>query len=288
MSVAEKAETEAGRDFIRDIVADDLAAGRHKSVVTRFPPEPNGYLHIGHAKSICLNFGIAQEFGGRCNLRFDDTNPTKEEQEYIDAIEADVRLLGFDWGKHLYHASDYFEQLYQWAEHLIRAGKAYVDDTPIGELRAMRGTVTEPGRPSVYRDRAVEENLDLFRRMRAGEFPNGARVLRAKIDLAAGNMIMRDPVLYRILHAAHPKTGTAWSIYPTYDFAHGQSDAIEHVTHSLCTLEFADHQPLYDWFLDNLPVPSRPRQIEFARLNIEYTVLSKRFLTELVQKNIVK
>jgi glutaminyl-tRNA synthetase len=280
----EAATREAGRDFIRDIVETDLKTGKHKSVVTRFPPEPNGYLHIGHAKSICLNFGIAQEFGGQCHLRFDDTNPTKEEQEYIDAIEADVRWLGFDWGKHLYHASDYFEQLYQWAEDLIRAGKAYVDDTPLEELRAMRGTVTEPGRPSVYRDRSVEENLDLFRCMRAGEFPNGARVLRAKIDLAAGNMIMRDPVLYRILHAAHPKTGTKWSIYPTYDFAHGQSDALEHVTHSLCTLEFEDHRPLYDWFIENLPVPARPRQYEFARLNITYTVLSKRVLTELVRK----
>jgi glutaminyl-tRNA synthetase len=280
----EAAAPEAGRDFIRDIVETDLKTGKHKSVVTRFPPEPNGYLHIGHAKSICLNFGIAQEFGGQCHLRFDDTNPTKEEQEYIDAIEADVRWLGFDWGKHLYHASDYFEQLYQWAEDLTRAGKAYVDDTPLEELRAMRGTVTEPGRASIYRDRSVEENLDLFRRMRAGEFPNGARVLRAKIDLAAGNMIMRDPVLYRILHAAHPKTGTKWSIYPTYDFAHGQSDAIEHVTHSICTLEFEDHRPLYDWFIENLPVPARPRQYEFARLNLTYTVLSKRVLTELVRK----
>jgi glutaminyl-tRNA synthetase len=275
---------EAGRDFIRDIIQADIDSQRHATVVTRFPPEPNGYLHIGHAKSICLNFGVAQEFGGRCHLRFDDTNPTKEEQEYIDAIEADVRWLGFDWGRHLYHASDYFEQLYAWAEHLIRSGKAYVDDTPLEEMRAMRGTVTEPGRASRYRDRPVDENLDLFRRMRAGEFPNGARVLRAKIDLAAGNMILRDPVLYRILHAAHPRTGTAWSIYPTYDFAHGQSDALEHVTHSLCTLEFEDHRPLYDWFFDNLPVPARPRQYEFARLNLTYTVLSKRVLTELVRK----
>ena len=280
----EAAAPEAGRDFIRDIVETDLKTGKHTSVVTRFPPEPNGYLHIGHAKSICLNFGLAQEFGGQCHLRFDDTNPTKEEQEYIDAIEADVRWLGFDWGKHLYHASDYFEQLYQWAEHLIRTGKAYVDDTPLEEMRAMRGTVTEAGRPSVFRDRSVDENLDLFRRMRAGEFPNGARVLRAKIDLGSGNMIMRDPVLYRILHAAHPKTGTAWSIYPTYDFAHGQSDAIEHVTHSICTLEFEDHRPLYDWFIEHLPVPARPRQYEFARLNLTYTVLSKRVLTELVRK----
>jgi glutaminyl-tRNA synthetase len=279
---------DAGRDFIRDIVHADLESGRHSAVVTRFPPEPNGYLHIGHAKSICLNFGLAQEFKGRCHLRFDDTNPAKEEQEFIDAIERDVRWLGFDWGQHLYHASDYFERLYQWAEHLIGNGKAYVDDTPVDEMRAMRGTLTEAGKPSQYRERKVEENLDLFRRMKAGEFPNGARVLRAKIDLAAGNMNLRDPVLYRILHAPHPRTGTQWCIYPTYDFAHGQSDAIEHITHSLCTLEFEDHRPLYDWFLDNLPVPSRPRQIEFARLNIEYTVLSKRFLTELVQKGHVK
>ena len=252
-------------------------------MVTRFPPEPNGYLHIGHAKSICLNFGIAQEFGGRCHLRFDDTNPAKEEQEYIDSIMRDVRWLGFDWGEHLHHASDYFAQLYDWAEHLIRAGKAYVDDLPADEMRAMRGTLTEPGRNSPYRDRAVDENLDLFRRMRAGEYPDGARVLRAKIDMASGNMNMRDPVLYRILHAEHPRTGKTWCIYPTYDFAHGQSDAIEHITHSLCTLEFEDHRPLYDWFLDNLPVPSRPRQYEFARLNITYTVLSKRVLTELVR-----
>jgi glutaminyl-tRNA synthetase len=281
---AEAPAAEAGRDFIRDIVQADLDAGRHRTVVTRFPPEPNGYLHIGHAKSICLNFGVAQEFGGRCHLRFDDTNPTKEEQEYIDAIERDVRWLGFDWGKHLYFASDYFEQLYEWAEHLIRAGKAYVDDLSADEMRAMRGTLSEPGRESPFRGRSVTENLDLFRRMRAGEFPNGARTLRAKIDMAAGNINLRDPVLYRILHAAHPRTGDKWSIYPTYDFAHGQSDAIEHVTHSVCTLEFADHRPLYDWFIENLPVPSRPRQYEFARLNLTYTVLSKRFLTELVRQ----
>jgi glutaminyl-tRNA synthetase len=283
MSVAEKIETEAGRDFIRDVVAADLAAGRHKSVVTRFPPEPNGYLHIGHAKSICLNFGIAQEFGGHCNLRFDDTNPTKEEQEYIDAIEADVRWLGFDWGEHLYHASDYFEQLYDWAEHLIRAGKAYVDDQTQDAMRTARGTLTEPGRNSPFRERSVEENLDLFRRMRAGEFPNGARVLRAKIDMASGNINLRDPVLYRILDAPHPRTGTRWKIYPSYDYAHGQSDAIEGVTHSICTLEFEDHRPLYDWFIENLPVPSRPRQYEFARLNLGYTVLSKRVLNALVK-----
>ncbi len=274
---------EAGQDFIRDIVREDLAAGRHKGVVTRFPPEPNGYLHIGHAKSICLNFGIAQEFGGHCNLRFDDTNPAKEEQEYIDAIKQDVRWLGFDWGDNLFHASDYFEQLYEWAVHLIRAGKAYVDDQNPADMRANRGTLTEPGRDSPFRNRTVEENLDLFGRMRVGEFPNGARVLRAKIDMGSGNINLRDPVLYRILHASHPRTGRQWCIYPSYDFAHGQSDAIEGVTHSLCTLEFADHRPLYDWLLDNLPVPSRPRQIEFARLNLDYTVLSKRVLTQLVR-----
>jgi glutaminyl-tRNA synthetase len=277
------ATTEAGRDFIRDIVQADLDAGRVKTVVTRFPPEPNGYLHIGHAKSICLNFGIAQEFGGRCHLRFDDTNPTKEEQEYIDAIERDVRWLGFDWGKHLYHASDYFERLYGWAEDLIRAGKAYVDDQSQDEIRHNRGTLTEPGKNSPFRDRPMEENLDLFRRMRAGEFGNGARVLRAKIDMASGNINLRDPVIYRILHAPHPRTGTTWKIYPSYDFAHGQSDAIEGITHSVCTLEFEDHRPLYDWCLDNLPVPSRPHQYEFARLNLTYTVLSKRVLTELVR-----
>ena len=274
----------AGRDFIRDIIESDLEAGRTSEIVTRFPPEPNGYLHIGHAKAICLNFGVAQEYGGRCHLRFDDTNPAREEQEYIDAIKRDVHWLGFDWGPHLYHASDYFDQLYDWAEYLIGAGKAYVDDLSPEEMRAMRGSLTEPGRNSPYRDREIAENLDLFRRMRAGEFPNGARVLRAKIDMASGNINLRDPVLYRILHTAHPRTGTKWCIYPSYDFAHGQSDAIEGVTHSLCTLEFEDHRPLYDWLLDNLPVPSRPRQYEFARLNINYTVLSKRFLTQLVSQ----
>jgi glutaminyl-tRNA synthetase len=271
-----------GRDFIRDIIAADLAAGRSREVVTRFPPEPNGYLHIGHAKAICLNFGVADEFGGRCHLRFDDTNPTREEQEYIDSIMRDVRWLGFDWGPHLYHASDYFAQLYDWAEHLIRRGKAYVDDLSAAEIRAMRGSLTEPGRNSPFRDRPIAESLDLFRRMRAGEFGDGARVLRAKIDMAAGNINLRDPVLYRILHAPHPRTGTEWCIYPTYDFAHGQSDAIEGISHSLCTLEFEDHRPLYDWLIDNLPVPSRPRQYEFARLSLNYTVLSKRFLTGLV------
>ncbi len=275
--------SDAGRDFIRDIVQADLDSGRRKQVVTRFPPEPNGYLHIGHAKSIGLNFGIAQEFGGRCHLRFDDTNPVKEEQEYIDAIEADVRWLGYDWGSHLYHASDYFEQLYDWAELLIKAGKAYVDDQSQEEIRQNRGTLTEPGRNSPFRERSVEENLDLFRRMRAGEFPNGARVLRARIDMASGNINLRDPVLYRILHATHPRTGDKWKIYPSYDYAHGQSDAIEHITHSICTLEFEDHRPLYDWFIDNLPVPSKPHQYEFARLNLTYTILSKRVLTKLVQ-----
>ena len=273
----------AGRDFIRDIVKSDLDSARTKSVVTRFPPEPNGYLHIGHAKSICLNFGIAEEFGGRCHLRFDDTNPTKEEQEYIDAIKRDVRWLGFNWGKHLYHASDYFEQLYSWAEDLIRAGKAYVDDQSPHDMRANRGTLTEPGKNSPFRDRGVDENLDLFRRMRAGEFPNGTRVLRAKIDMTSGNINLRDPVMYRILHASHPRTGTQWKIYPSYDYAHGQSDAIENVTHSICTLEFEDHRPLYDWFIANLEVPSKPHQYEFARLNLTYTVLSKRVLTELVR-----
>jgi len=277
-------ETAAARDFIRETVRADLDAGRVTEVVTRFPPEPNGYLHIGHAKSICLNFGIAAEFGGHCNLRFDDTNPTREEQEYIEAIQCDVRWLGFDWGEHLYFASDYFEQLYAWAEHLVRTGKAYVDDLSAEQIREYRGTLTEPGRPSPYRERPAPENLDLLRRMRAGEFPDGARVLRARIDMASGNINLRDPVLYRILHSAHPRTGEAWCIYPTYDFAHGQSDAIEGVTHSLCTLEFEDHRPLYDWLLDNLPAPSRPRQYEFSRLNLTHTVLSKRFLTQLVRE----
>ena len=282
---AQNPVSEAGRDFIRDIVAADLAAGKHKSVVTRFPPEPNGYLHLGHAKSICLNFGIAEEFGGHCNLRFDDTNPAKEEQEYIDAIQRDVKWLGFDWGKNLHYASDYFEQLYGWAQHLIKNGKAYVDDQTQEQMRLTRGTLTEPGQNSPFRERSADENLDLFAKMRAGEFPNGARVLRAKIDMSSGNINLRDPVLYRILHAHHPRTGTAWNIYPSYDFAHGQSDAIEHVTHSICTLEFEDHRPLYDWCLENLPVPSKPHQYEFARLNMTYTLLSKRVLTELVRGN---
>lgn len=283
MTTTDTETAEAGRDFIRDIVQADLDSGKRPEIVTRFPPEPNGYLHIGHAKSIALNFGIAQEFGGRCNLRFDDTNPTREEQEYIDSIQADVRWLGFDWGDNLFYASDYFDRLYGWAEGLIRDGLAFVDDQSQEEIRVSRGTLTEPGKNSPFRDRPVDENLDLFRRMKAGEFPNGARVLRAKIDMAAGNINLRDPVLYRILHAHHPRTGTTWSIYPSYDYAHGQSDAIEGVTHSICTLEFEDHRPLYEWFLSKLPVPSTPHQYEFARLNLTYTLLSKRVLTRLVQ-----
>jgi glutaminyl-tRNA synthetase len=279
----ETVAAEAGRDFIRDIIQADLQSGKYREIVTRFPPEPNGYLHIGHAKSIALNFGIAQEFSGRCHLRFDDTNPTKEEQEYIDSIQADVHWLGYDWGKNLFYASDYFERLYEWAEGLIRAGLAYVDDQTQEEIRVNRGTLTEPGKNSPFRARSVEENLDLFRRMKAGEFQNGARVLRARIDMTAGNINLRDPVLYRILHAAHPRTGTAWSIYPSYDYAHGQSDAIEGITHSICTLEFEDHRPLYDWFLEQLPVPAKPHQYEFARLNLTYTLLSKRVLTQLVR-----
>jgi glutaminyl-tRNA synthetase len=275
-------------DFIREIVAADVREGRHETIVTRFPPEPNGYLHIGHAKSICLNFGVASEFGGRCHLRFDDTNPVKEELEFIDSIQADIRWLGFDWGAHLYFASDYFEQLYAWAVHLIHSGKAYVDDLSADEIREHRGTLTAPGRDSPWRDRPIEESLGLFERMRAGEFPNGARVVRARIDMASPNINLRDPVLYRIVHATHPRTGDAWCVYPTYDFAHGQSDAIEGVTHSLCTLEFEAHRPLYDWLIDNLPVPSRPRQIEFARLNLTYTVLSKRVLLRLVNERHVR
>src|SRR5262245_23088995 len=278
----------ARRDFIREIVAADIAAGRVTAPVTRFPPEPNGYLHIGHAKSICLNFGIAAEFGGHCNLRFDDTNPVKEDQEYLDAIEADVRWLGFDWGDNLFHASDYFEQLYAWAVHLIEAGVAFVDDQSADEIRATRGTLTAPGTNSPFRDRSVEENLDLFGRMRGGEYPNGARVLRAKIDMASPNINLRDPVLYRIVHAPHPRTGDAWCIYPTYDFAHGQSDAIEGVTHSICTLEFEVHRPLYDWLIGHLPVPHVPHQYEFARLNLTHTVLSKRVLLRLVTEGHVR
>ncbi|MCY4239295.1 MAG: glutamine--tRNA ligase/YqeY domain fusion protein [Rhodospirillaceae bacterium] len=272
------------RDFIRDIIRADVASEARDRVVTRFPPEPNGFLHIGHAKSICLNFGVAEEFGGQCHLRFDDTNPAKEDQQYVDAIQEDVRWLGFDWGDNLFHASDYFDQLYAWAEHLVEQRLAYVDDQSADVMRTNRGTLTEPGINSPFRNRRVDENLDLLRRMKAGEFPDGARVLRAKIDMSSGNINLRDPVLYRILHASHPKTGDAWCIYPTYDFAHGQSDAMEHITHSICTLEFEDHRPLYDWLVAHLPVPSRPRQYEFARLNLSHTVLSKRQLIRLVEE----
>jgi glutaminyl-tRNA synthetase len=271
-------------DFIRSIVTEDRAAGRHGGrVATRFPPEPNGYLHIGHAKSICLNFGIARDFGGTCNLRFDDTNPVKEDVEYVESIEADVRWLGFEWTG-LHFASDYFEQLYDYAVHLIRAGKAYVDSQSADEIRAARGTLTEPGLDSPFRERSAADNLDLFARMRAGEFPDGAHVLRARLDMASPNINMRDPVLYRIRHAHHHRTGDAWCIYPMYDFAHPPSDALEQITHSLCTLEYEDHRPLYDWLVDSLPVPAKPRQIEFARLNLTYTVMSKRRLLELVQE----
>jgi glutaminyl-tRNA synthetase len=279
-------------DFVREIVAEDHRTGRHGGRVhTRFPPEPNGYLHIGHAKAICLDFGVASEFGGLCNLRFDDTNPTKEDVEYVDAIQEDVRWLGFDWAAMLY-ASDYFELLYRYAEQLMRDGKAYVDSLSADEIREYRGTLTEPGRNSPYRDRSVDENLDLFRRMRAGEFADGAHVLRAKIDMASPNINMRDPTLYRIRHAAHHRTGDAWCIYPTYDYAHPISDAIEGITHSLCTLEFEDHRPLYDWCVDSLiatarEFKSRPQQIEFARLNLNYTIMSKRKLLALVQQHLV-
>ncbi len=270
-------------DFIREIIEEDIRTNRFGGKVhTRFPPEPNGYLHIGHAKSICLNFGIAEEYGGLCNLRFDDTNPLKESEEYVQAIIEDVRWLGFDWGDRLYYASDYFDQLYEFAIQLIKAGKAYVDDLSPEEIRAYRGTLTEPGKESPYRNRSVEENLELFERMRAGEFPNGARVLRAKIDMASPNLNLRDPVMYRIIHTSHHRTGDKWCIYPTYDWAHGQSDSIEGITHSICTLEFEDHRPLYDWFLDQLGI-HHPRQIEFARLNLSHTVLSKRKLRELVE-----
>jgi glutaminyl-tRNA synthetase len=278
----------ASSDFIRTIVADDQRTGKHGGrVVTRFPPEPNGYLHIGHAKSICLNFGVAADFGGLCNLRFDDTNPTKEDVEYVDSIQEDVRWLGFDWGERMFYASDYFEALYRYAEQLILDGKAYVDSLTADEIREHRGTLTDPGRNSPYRERPVAENLDLFRRMRAGEFDDGAHVLRAKIDMSAPNMNMRDPTLYRIRHATHHRTGDAWCIYPTYDYAHPISDALEGVTHSLCTLEFEDHRPLYDWVIEQTRPPGQPQQIEFARLNLNYTVMSKRKLLALVEQQIV-
>jgi glutaminyl-tRNA synthetase len=274
-------------NFIREIIEDDNRSGRFGGkVVTRFPPEPNGYLHIGHAKAIWIDFGLAADFGGRCHLRFDDTNPSKESQEYVDAIMNDVRWLGFDWGAHLYHASDYFEQLYRWAEQLIIAGKAYVDDQSVEEMRESRGTLTEAGRPSPFRDRPAAESLDLFRRMRAGEFPDGSKTLRAKIDMASGNINLRDPVMYRIRNTPHQRTGDAWRIYPMYDWAHGQSDSIEGVTHSLCTLEYEDHRPLYDWYLDTLGI-FHPRQIEFARLNLSHTVMSKRRLLQLVEGGFV-
>lgn len=272
-------------NFLRPILAADLESGKHSSIVTRFPPEPNGYLHIGHAKSICLNFGLAKELGGVCHLRFDDTNPAKEEQEYIEAIKADVNWLGFQWDGDVRYASDYFEQLYAWAVYLVEQGKAYVCDLSPEQAREYRGSLTEPGKNSPFRERSVSESLDLLTRMRAGEFPDGARALRAKIDMASPNMNLRDPILYRIRHAHHHQTGDKWCIYPSYDFTHGQSDAIELITHSICTLEFEDHRPLYEWFLEQLPVPAKPRQYEFARLNLNYTVTSKRKLKLLVDDN---
>jgi glutaminyl-tRNA synthetase len=286
---ADAGDAAGRRDFIRDIIEEDRTTGKHQGRVhTRFPPEPNGYLHIGHAKSICLNFGIAAQYNGLCNLRFDDTNPSKEDVEYVDSIQEDVRWLGFDWDGRRYYASDYFEQLYEYAEHLIKAGKAFVCDLSAEETRQYRGSFTEPGTESPHRNRSVEENLDLFRRMRAGEFPDGARTLRAKIDMASPNINMRDPVLYRILRFEHHRTGNAWCIYPMYDYAHPISDAIEKITHSICTLEFEDHRPLYDWFIEQLPVPGNPQQIEFARLNLTHTVMSKRKLLQLVQEDNVR
>jgi glutaminyl-tRNA synthetase len=273
-------------NFITDAVRADLAEGRFSKVITRFPPEPNGWLHIGHAKAICIDFGVAREFGGACNLRFDDTNPTKEEQEYIDAIQDSVRWLGFDWGSNLFYASDYFEKMYAWAIQLIKAGKAYVDDQTADQIRENRGTLTEPGKPSPYRDRSVEENLGLFERMQAGEFPDGTRVLRAKIDMTSPNLNMRDPVMYRILNTPHHRTGDRWKVYPMYDWAHGLEDSIEEISHSLCTLEFEDHRPLYDWFLEQLGI-HHPRQIEFSRLELNYTIMSKRKFLKLVEGNLV-
>ncbi|QJD58351.1 glutamine--tRNA ligase/YqeY domain fusion protein [Pseudomonas sp. gcc21] len=283
-----KPESTTPAHFLRQIVKADLESGKHQNIVTRFPPEPNGYLHIGHAKSICLNFGLAEEFGGQCNMRFDDTNPAKEEQAYIDAIKRDVEWLGFKWAGDIRYASDYFDQLHAWAIELIKAGKAYVCDLTPEQAREYRGNLTEPGKNSPFRDRSVEENLDLFARMTAGEFPDGSKALRAKIDMASPNMNMRDPILYRIRHAHHHQTGDKWCVYPSYDFTHGQSDAIEGITHSICTLEFEDHRPLYEWFLDNLPVPAKPRQYEFARLNLNYTVTSKRKLKQLVDEGHVQ
>ncbi|MDD2684242.1 MAG: glutamine--tRNA ligase/YqeY domain fusion protein [Candidatus Cloacimonetes bacterium] len=284
----EKLAEEKNSNFIRNIIDNDLESGKHKYIVTRFPPEPNGYLHIGHAKSICLNFGIARDYQGRCHLRFDDTNPVKEDLEYVDSIMEDVRWLGWEWNDKLFFASDYFDKLYEYAEILIQEGKAFVCELSMDELREYRGTLTVPGKNSPYRNRSVEENLDLFRRMRDGEFPDGSKSLRAKIDMASPNLNMRDPVIYRIKKTEHHRTGDSWQIYPMYDYTHCVSDALEGITHSICTLEFEDHRPLYDWFLDQLPVPCHPRQIEFARLNLSYTVMSKRLLLALVKEGYVK
>jgi len=283
MTEIKETADEKQQDFIREQIKTDLESGKINRIITRFPPEPNGYLHLGHVKSICLNFGIAEEFDGECHLRFDDTNPAKEDQEFIDAIQKDVEWLGYAWGTRIYFASDNFDQLYKYAEYLVKTGLAYVDDLAAKEIRELRGTLTEPGKNSPYRDRDVNENIGLLRRMKSGEFEDGSRVLRAKIDMASGNINLRDPVLYRILRATHPRTGDDWKIYPTYDFAHGQTDAIEGVTHSLCTLEFEDHRPLYDWLIKHLPVPGKPEQYEFSRLNLTNTVLSKRRLTQLAQ-----
>ena len=279
--------TNTPTNFIREAIQEDLRSGRYDHVHTRFPPEPNGYMHIGHAKAFSIDFGVAREFGGKCNLRYDDTNPVKEDVEYVESIQEDIHWLGFDWEDRKFYASDYFEQLYQFAIKLIKKGKAYVDDLSADEIREFRGTLTEPGKNSPYRDRSVEENLDLFERMRRGEFPDGARVLRARIDMASGNMNLRDPVMYRILHATHHRTGDKWCIYPMYDFAHGQSDSIEGITHSLCSLEYEDHRPLYNWFLDELEI-YHPRQIEFGRFNLSYTVMSKRMLLKIVKDGYVR
>ena len=286
-TIENKEEKAVTSNFIRSIIERDLESGKHKSIVTRFPPEPNGYLHIGHAKSICLNFGLAKDYHGCCNLRFDDSNPVKEDVEYVNSIMEDVHWLGFDWGEHLYYASNYFDKLYEFAEYLINAGKAFVCDLSLEDLKEYRGTLTVPGKDSPYRNRSIEENLDLFRRMKIGEFPEGSRTLRAKIDMASPNLNMRDPVIYRIKKTHHHRTGNDWQIYPMYDYNHCISDALEGITHSICTLEFEDHRPLYDWFLDQLPVPCHPQQIEFARLNLAYTIMSKRLLLDLVNNHLV-
>ncbi|HQM17390.1 MAG: glutamine--tRNA ligase/YqeY domain fusion protein [Candidatus Cloacimonetes bacterium] len=286
-TIENKEEKAVTSNFIRSIIERDLESGKHKSIVTRFPPEPNGYLHIGHAKSICLNFGLAKDYHGCCNLRFDDSNPVKEDVEYVNSIMEDVHWLGFDWGEHLYYASNYFDKLYEFAEYLINAGKAFVCDLSLEDLKEYRGTLTVPGKDSPYRNRSIEENLDLFRRMKIGEFPEGSRTLRAKIDMASPNLNMRDPVIYRIKKTHHHRTGNDWQIYPMYDYTHCISDALEGITHSICTLEFEDHRPLYDWFLDQLPVPCHPQQIEFARLNLAYTIMSKRLLLDLVNNHLV-